>query len=146
MGLQIVQHDWAAFTFSFHCDSETSENCCCLLYMTKSCIRIYFQFHNYRVFLHGSAGNQSVYNAGDTGHVGLIPGLGRYPRRGNGKDYLLFISSIKLILCLINNMYSAFVELSWTSIQQGQNFSNAEGLFGVNIFTCFCTVCILLLD
>ena len=57
-------------------------------------------------------GNQSVCNAGDTGDVGLIPGLGRYSGRGNGKDCLLFISSIKLILCLVNNGYSVFVELS----------------------------------
>ena len=114
--------------------------------MTKCCIHIYFEFHNYRAFPHGSAGNQSVCNAGDTGDVGLIPGLGRYPGRGNGKDCLLFISSIKLILCLVNNGHSVFVELSWTSIPQGQNLSNGEGPFEINILTNFYTVCILLLD
>ena len=32
----------------------------------------------------GSAGKESVYNAGDTGSVGLIPGSGRAPGGGNG--------------------------------------------------------------
>ena len=35
-------------------------------------------------FADGSAGKESPCNAGDTGDVGLIPGLGRSPRRGNG--------------------------------------------------------------
>ena len=30
------------------------------------------------------SGKESVYNAGDTGDEGLIPGLGRSPRRGLG--------------------------------------------------------------
>ena len=107
--------------------------------MTKCCIHIYFEFHNYRAFPHGSAGNQSVCNAGDTGEVGLIPGLGRYSGRGNDKDRLLFISSITLILCLVNNGYSVFVELRWTSIPQGQNLSNGERPLEVNILTNFYT-------
>ena len=32
----------------------------------------------------GSAGEESVCSARDTGHVGLIPGLGRSPGGGNG--------------------------------------------------------------
>ena len=51
--------------------------------MTKCCIHIYFEFHNYRAFPHGSAGNQSVCNAGDTGDAGSIPGSGKSPEVGN---------------------------------------------------------------
>lgn len=40
MGSQIVRHDWAIFPFTFHCDSDTSGNCCCLLYMPKSQLKI----------------------------------------------------------------------------------------------------------
>ena len=32
----------------------------------------------------GSVGKESTCNAGDTGYAGLIPGLGRSPRRGHG--------------------------------------------------------------
>ena len=35
-------------------------------------------------FPDSSAGKESSCNAGDTGDVGLIPGLGRSPARGNG--------------------------------------------------------------
>ena len=35
-------------------------------------------------FPHGSAGKESACNAGDTGDVDLIPGLGRSPGGGNG--------------------------------------------------------------
>ena len=34
-------------------------------------------------FLDGSVGKESACNAGDTGDLGLIPGLGQYP--GDGK-------------------------------------------------------------
>ena len=34
-------------------------------------------------FPSGSAGKESVCNAGDTGEAGLIPGWGRYPEEGN---------------------------------------------------------------
>ena len=32
-------------------------------------------------------GKESVCNAGDTGDVGSIPGLGRYPGEGNDNQY-----------------------------------------------------------
>ena len=35
-------------------------------------------------FLDGSMGKESACNAGDTGDVGLISGLGRSPGEGNG--------------------------------------------------------------
>ena len=34
-------------------------------------------------FTSGSAGKESVCNAGDTGEAGLIPGWGIYPEEGN---------------------------------------------------------------
>ena len=34
--------------------------------------------------IYGLAGKKSTYSAGDTGDVGLIPGLGRFPGVGNG--------------------------------------------------------------
>ena len=41
--------------------------------------------HNtYLGFPDGSAGKESVFNTGDTGHTGLIPGLRRSPGVGNG--------------------------------------------------------------
>ena len=42
------------------------------------------------VFPCGSAGKESIWNAGD---LGLIPGLGR--SFGEGKDYLLLYSGLK---------------------------------------------------
>ena len=35
-------------------------------------------------FADGSAGKESACNAGDTGHVDSIPGLGKSPREENG--------------------------------------------------------------
>ena len=35
-------------------------------------------------FSHGSVGKESACNAGDTGDVGSVPGLGRSPGEGNG--------------------------------------------------------------
>ena len=35
-------------------------------------------------FPDGSVGKESACNAGDRGHVGSIPGSGRYPGGGNG--------------------------------------------------------------
>ena len=35
-------------------------------------------------FPDGSEGKESIYNAGDTGGTGLIPGSGRFPGEGNG--------------------------------------------------------------
>ena len=35
-------------------------------------------------FPHSSAGKECTYNAGDTGDMGLIPGLGRSSGGGNG--------------------------------------------------------------
>ena len=35
-------------------------------------------------FPNGSAGKEPAFNVGDTGNVGLIPGLGRSPGGGNG--------------------------------------------------------------
>ena len=35
------------------------------------------------IFLDGSVGKESACNAGDTGDVGSISGLGRYPGEGN---------------------------------------------------------------
>ena len=39
------------------------------------------------------SGNESAYNAGDTGDVGSIPGLGRSP--GRGLDNILQYSCLK---------------------------------------------------
>ena len=43
-------------------------------------------------FLDGSAGKESACNAGDTGHVGLIPGLGRSPGGGKWQFSPVFLS------------------------------------------------------
>ena len=37
-------------------------------------------------FPNGSDGKESTCHAGDTGDVGLIPGLGRSPGKGNGNS------------------------------------------------------------
>ena len=43
-----------------------------------------------------SAGKESIYNAGDTGNMGSIPGSGKSPGRGNGNP--LQDSCLKKIL------------------------------------------------
>ena len=43
-----------------------------------------------------SAGKESTCNAGDTGDLGLIPGLGRSPEGGNGNPFQYS--------CLMNSM------------------------------------------
>ena len=43
-------------------------------------------------FLDGSAGKESACNAGDTGHVGLIPGLGGSPGGGKWQFSPVFLS------------------------------------------------------
>ena len=48
-------------------------------------LQIILELADYRGdFPDGSVGKESVWNAGDTGDVGSIPGLGRSPGRGNG--------------------------------------------------------------
>ena len=42
-------------------------------------IRLYRQYEDIEGFPDGSSDKESAYNAGDTGNVGLIPGLGRSP-------------------------------------------------------------------
>ena len=39
-------------------------------------------------FPNGSVGKESACNAGDTGNVDLIPGLGKSPGKGNGNPIL----------------------------------------------------------
>ena len=39
---------------------------------------LYLMLWQYLAFSSGSASKQSTYNAGNTGEVGLIPGMGRY--------------------------------------------------------------------
>ena len=51
------------------------------------------------VVVNSSAGKESAYNAGDTGNSGLIPGSGRFSRKGNGNphdghDFLHIISGL----------------------------------------------------
>ena len=53
-------------------------------------IRLYRQFEDIEGFADGSAGKESACNAGDTGNVGLIPGLGRSPGGGNGNPLHYF--------------------------------------------------------
>ena len=38
-------------------------------------------------FPNGSVGKESTCNVGDTGDLGLIPGLGRSPAEGNGNPF-----------------------------------------------------------
>ena len=38
------------------------------------------------IFLDGSVGKESACNAGDTGDVRSVSGLGRYPREGNSNQ------------------------------------------------------------
>ena len=47
-------------------------------------IRLYRQYEDIEGFPDGSSGKESACNAGDTGNVGLIPGLGRSPGGGHG--------------------------------------------------------------
>ena len=39
------------------------------------------------IYHNGSAGEESACSAGDIGNVGSIPGLGRFPRVGNGNPF-----------------------------------------------------------
>ena len=56
-------------------------------------IRLYRQYEDIEGFPDGSSDKESACNAGDTGNVGLIPGLGRSP--GGGNDNPLQYSSLK---------------------------------------------------
>ena len=56
-------------------------------------IKLYRQYEDIEGFPDGSSGKESACNAGDTGNVGLIPGLGRSPGGGNGNP--LQYSSLK---------------------------------------------------
>ena len=53
-------------------------------------IRLYRQYEDIEGFPDGSSGKESACNAGDTGNVGLIPGLGRSPGGGNGNPLQYF--------------------------------------------------------
>ena len=69
-------------------------------------------------FPHGSAGEESACNAGDTEDAGLIPGLGRSSGGGNGNPLLWYS-------CLENSMDRRAwqvtvhgVTKSWTMIER----------------------------
>ena len=53
------------------------------------------------IYLGGSAGKESAYNAGNPG---LIPGLGRFP--GEGIGYSLQYSWVSLVAQLVKNLPS----------------------------------------
>ena len=53
-------------------------------------------------------------NAGDTGHAGLIPGLGRFPGEGNGNPFWYS--------CLENPMDRG----AWQAIVQGSQKSQTQ--------------------
>ena len=61
-----------------------------------------------QVFPGGSAHNDSSCNAGD---LGLIPGLGRYPREGNG--YPLQYSALENSMdCIVHGVTKSWMQLS----------------------------------
>ena len=50
-------------------------------------IRLYRQYEDIEGFPDGSSDKESACNAGDTGNVGLIPGLGRSPGVENSSPF-----------------------------------------------------------
>ena len=80
-------------------------------------------------FTGGSAGKESVCNAGD---LGLIPGLGRSPGEGNGNPLQYS--------CLKNSMDRGGL---WATVHEAAELDRTEGLSTHTLRTQLCLFCIL---